>query len=197
MRATSQAEAETAAEGDNVIQGKAYVTRDNIDTDQIIPAEWLMLVPSKPDELELLGAHAMEGLPMDEYPTRYISEGEMKSEYKIIIGGENFGCGSSREHAPICIAAAGTTAIIAESYARIFFRNCISTGEIYPCEVEQRICDEIQTGDELTVNLDKNVLINHTQGKEYEMNPLGSVKPVIDAGGIFEYARQIGMVEKE
>ena len=77
--------------------------------------------------MEQLGAHAMEGLPMDLYPERYIQEGKMKSEYAVVIGGENFGCGSSREHAPISMSAAGTTAIVAQSYARIFFRNCIAT----------------------------------------------------------------------
>lgn len=139
----------------------------------------------------------MEGLPKELYPTRYIDEGELKTEYKVIIGGENFGCGSSREHAPISIAAAGTTAIVAESYARIFFRNCISTGEVYPCETSVRLCDKVDTGDEVTIDLEANVMINHTRKEEWPLVPLGDAKPVIDAGGIFAYARKMGMIEKK
>ncbi|PNH06913.1 3-isopropylmalate dehydratase small subunit [Tetrabaena socialis] len=110
-----------------VISGKCYVTRDNIDTDQIIPAEYLTLVPSKPDEYEKLGSYALIGLPDDTYTTRYVQEGQMKTEYPVIIGGQNFGCGSSREHAPVALGAAGAQVCVAESYARIFFRNCIAT----------------------------------------------------------------------
>jgi 3-isopropylmalate/(R)-2-methylmalate dehydratase small subunit len=114
------------------IKGKVFVLDDNIDTDQIIPAEYLTLVPSKPDEYEKLGSYAMIGLP-DRY-ARFIPEGESKTIYSIIIAGENFGCGSSREHAPIALGAAGLEAVVAQSYARIFFRNCTATGELYPCE---------------------------------------------------------------
>lgn len=99
----------------------------NIDTDQIIPAEYLTLVPSKPDEYEKLGSYALIGLPDEEYPIRYIDVDSMKTEYPIIIGGENFGCGSSREHAPVALGASGATVVVAQSYARIFFRNCVST----------------------------------------------------------------------
>jgi len=194
--ATAEGETRSTSALSSIISGKAYVTKDNIDTDQIIPAEWLMLVPSKPDELEKLGAHAMEGLPVDLYPTRYILEGEMKSEYKIIIGGENFGCGSSREHAPISIAAAGSTAIVAQSYARIFFRNCISTGEVYPCEVDDRICEKVNTGDDITIDLDENTVFNHTSGEKFDLKPLGEARPVIEAGGMFEYARKMGIIKK-
>ncbi|NET91310.1 MAG: 3-isopropylmalate dehydratase, partial [Kamptonema sp. SIO1D9] len=88
-----------------VIQGKIFVVDDNIDTDQIIPAEYLTLVPSKPDEYEKLGSYALIGLP-DRYG-KFIAAGEMKTQYPIIIAGENFGCGSSREHAPIALGASG------------------------------------------------------------------------------------------
>jgi 3-isopropylmalate/(R)-2-methylmalate dehydratase small subunit len=175
-----------------VISGKIFVVDDNIDTDQIIPAEYLTLVPSKPDEYEKLGSYALIGLP--ERYGKFIEEGEMKTEYPIIIGGENFGCGSSREHAPIALGASGVKAVIAQSYARIFFRNCSATGELYPWEIGDRICDQFQTGQEVTIDFDNNQLINHTLNQVYSLKPLGEVGPVIDAGGIFAYARATGMI---
>src|SRR5271156_3996853 len=124
-----------------VISGPAYVVRDNIDTDQIIPAQYLTLVPTIPEEYEKLGSYAMAGLPDSLYSTRLIPEGEIKSPYGIIIGGRNFGCGSSREHAPIALGAAGIQAVVAESFARIFFRNSVATGELYPYEARERLID--------------------------------------------------------
>src|ERR1700760_1559215 len=111
-----------------------YVVGDNIDTDQIIPAQYLTLVPTIPDEYEKLGSYAMIGLPESLYPTRYVEEGQTKAKYPIVIAGRNFGCGSSREHAPIALGAAGCEVVVAESFARIFFRNSIATGELYPYE---------------------------------------------------------------
>src|ERR1700722_6909126 len=93
-----------------------FVVRDNIDTDQIIPAHYLTLVPTIPEEYEKLGTYAMAGLPESAYPIRLVPEGELKSPYGIIIGGRNFGCGSSREHAPIALGAAGIHAVVAESF---------------------------------------------------------------------------------
>ncbi|MGL5511478.1 MAG: 3-isopropylmalate dehydratase [Microcoleaceae cyanobacterium] len=174
------------------IKGKIFVVDDNIDTDQIIPAEYLTLVPSKPDEYEKLGSYALCGLP-DRYG-KFIAEGEMKTIYPIIIGGENFGCGSSREHAPIALGAAGVEAVIAQSYARIFFRNCSATGELYPAESTERLCDIFKTGEEVTIDFENNQIINHTLNKTYELQPLGEVGPVIDAGGLFAYARLTGMI---
>ncbi|CAN8286714.1 unnamed protein product [Cochlearia groenlandica] len=175
--------------------GLCYVVGDNIDTDQIIPAEFLTLVPSNPDEYEKLGSHALIGLPSS-YKERFVDQGETKTKYTIIIGGENFGCGSSREHAPVCLGAAGAKAVVAQSYARIFFRNSVATGEIYPVDSEIRVCDECKTGDVATVELREgdSVLINHTTGKEYKLKPIGDAGPVIDAGGIFAYARKAGMI---
>lgn len=131
----------------------SLIRPQNIDTDQIIPAEYLTLVPSKPDEYEKLGSFAMIGLPDEEYPIKFVEEGQMKTKYPIIIAGDNFGCGSSREHAPVSIGASGTQAVVAETYARIFFRNCISTGELYPVETPQRICDQITTGEEVELDI--------------------------------------------
>lgn len=123
-----------------VIWGRIFVLDDNIDTDQIIPAEYLTLVPSKPDEYEKLGSYALVGLP--ERYGQFVASGEMKTSYPIIVAGENFGCGSSREHAPIALEASGVEAVIAQSYARIFFRNCAATGELYPWESDERLCEE-------------------------------------------------------
>ena len=88
---------------DRIIRGLAYVVGDNVDTDQIIPAEYLNLVPTIPEEYEKLGSYAMAGLP-DDSPA-FIEHGEMKSKFSIIIAGRNFGCGSSREHAPVALGA--------------------------------------------------------------------------------------------
>lgn len=177
-----------------ILRGKCFVTRDNIDTDQIIPAEYLTLVPSKPDEYEKLGSFALIGLPDEEYPTRYIKENKMKTDYPIIIGGQNFGCGSSREHAPVALGASGAVAVVAESYARIFFRNCIATGEMYPVETDVRLCDVLTTGSDVTVDMEANVLTDHSNGKTYSLKSIGDAGPVIDAGGIFDYARKTGMI---
>lgn len=173
--------------------GLCYVVGDNIDTDQIIPAEHLTLVPSNPDEYQKLGSFALIGLP-DSYSVRFVESGETKTKYSIIIGGANFGCGSSREHAPVALGASGAAAVVAESYARIFFRNSVATGEVYPLESETRLCEECRTGDVVTVELEENRLINHTTGKEYQLKPIGDAGPVIEAGGIFAYARKTGMI---
>ncbi|KAI4379908.1 hypothetical protein MLD38_006146 [Melastoma candidum] len=176
-------------------RGLCYVVGDNIDTDQIIPAEHLTLVPSNPSEYEKLGSFALCGLPSS-YTTRFVVPDATKTEYSIIIGGANFGCGSSREHAPVALGAAGAVAVVAESYARIFFRNSVATGEVYPIEVEDRVCEECQTGDEVSVLLEEGGgrLINHRTGKEWKLKPIGDAGPVIEAGGIFAYARKTGMI---
>jgi 3-isopropylmalate/(R)-2-methylmalate dehydratase small subunit len=176
----------------NVITSPVFVVRDNIDTDQIIPAQYLTLVPTKLDEYEKLGSYAMVGLPDDQYPVKYVPEGQTKTQYKIVIAGRNFGCGSSREHAPISMGAAGCEAVVAESFARIFFRNCVATGELYPCDSTERLCDTVKTGDEGSLDLDAGTLT--VNGKTYSLKPLGEVKPVIDAGGVFNFARQSGML---
>jgi 3-isopropylmalate/(R)-2-methylmalate dehydratase small subunit len=175
-----------------VVTSPVYVVGDNIDTDQIIPAQYLTLVPTIPDEYEKLGSYAMVGLPDEFYPTRFIPEGSTKSEFKIVIGGRNFGCGSSREHAPIALGAAGVEAIVAESYARIFFRNSVATGELYPYESRERLIDVCRTGDIATLDFDNDTF---TVGNQtFTLKPMGDVRPVIEAGGIFNYARQSGMI---
>lgn len=158
------------------VRGAIFVLDDNIDTDQIIPAEYLTLVPSKPDEYEKLGSYALAGLP--ERYGKFIAPREMKTSYPIIVAGENFGCGSSREHAPIALG------------------NCAATGELYPWESVERLCDQFETGQEVTIDFEQNQIINHTLSQVYDLKPIGEVGPVIDAGGIFAYARQTGMISR-
>jgi 3-isopropylmalate/(R)-2-methylmalate dehydratase small subunit len=178
----------------SVFSGPVYVVRDNIDTDQIIPAQYLNLVPTIPEEYEKLGSYAMCGLPDSLYPTRFVKEGQLDSEYPIVVGGRNFGCGSSREHAPIAMGSAGVRVVLAESFARIFFRNCVATGELYPCECVDRLCDVLKTGDVVTVDLDASTVKVARSGKVFSFKPLGDVRPVVDAGGLFNYARKSGMI---
>jgi 3-isopropylmalate/(R)-2-methylmalate dehydratase small subunit len=113
-----------------------------------------------------------------------------------VIGGRNFGCGASREHAPIALGAAGASVVVAQSYARIFFRNCVATGEVFPMESETRLCKEFKTGDEAEVNIEANTVTRLSDGKIFSLKPIGAVAPVIDAGGMFAYARKIGMIKK-
>jgi len=180
----------------SVFTGPVYVVRDNIDTDQIISAQFLNLVPTIPEEYEKLGSHAMDGLPHSLYPVRFVKDGQLDSDYPILVGGRNFGCGSSREHAPIALGSANCQLVLAESFARIFFRNCVATGELYPCEIADRLCDVLKTGDVVTVDLDAATVTAQATGKVYAFKPLGDVRPVVDAGGLFNFARQSGMIAK-
>ena len=170
------------------------MVRDNVDTDQIIPAQYLNLVPTIPEEYEKLGTYAFAGLPESVYPVRYVKAGQLDSEYPIVVGGRNFGCGSSREHAPIALGSAGCKVVLAESFARIFFRNSVATGELYPCEAVDRLCEVLKTGDVVTVDLDAATVTAKSTGKVYKFKPLGDVRPVVDAGGLFNYARKTGMI---
>ena len=178
----------------SVFTGPVYVVRDNIDTDQIISAQFLNLVPTIPDEYKKLGSHALAGLPDSLYPIRFVKPGGLASDYPIVVAGRNFGCGSSREHAPIALGSSGCHVVLAESFARIFFRNSVATGELYPCELRDRLCDLLKTGDVVTVDLDKSELTVKATGKVYALKPLGEVRPVVDAGGLFNYARKTGMM---
>lgn len=174
------------------IQGKVYVVRDDIDTDQIIPAQYLNLVPTIPEEYAKLGSYALCGLP-SEYPA-FVAKGAMKADYPIIMAGRNFGCGSSREHAPIALGAAGVKAVIAQSYARIFFRNAVATGELYPFETDERLCEMFQTGDQARIEPETGRIVNERTGAVFALKSLGAVAPVVEAGGIFAYARKTGMI---
>jgi 3-isopropylmalate/(R)-2-methylmalate dehydratase small subunit len=182
------------------ITGKAYVLGDNVDTDQIIPAQYLTYNPAIAEEYRQFGKYALSsvppsqaGLPKGHVP--FHTTDELVSDYKIIVAGKNFGCGSSREHAPIALDAAGIEAVVAEFYARIFFRNAVNGGYLLPFECERRLCDVVCTGDELALDVGTATLHNRTTGESYALKPLGDVAPILEAGGLFPYARQVGMLK--
>src|SRR5262245_53780755 len=182
------------------LTGKAYVLGDNVDTDQIIPAQYLTLNPAIPEEFRQFGKYALSsvppaqaGLPKGRVP--FHTKDEFVSDYAFIVAGKNFGCGSSREHAPIALNAAGIQAVVAEFYARIFFRNAVNGGYLMPCESVARLCDTVCTGDELRLDVGKGELLNLTTGEPYPLRPLGEVAPILEAGGLFPYARKVGMLK--
>lgn len=183
------------------IEGRAYVLGDNVDTDQIIPAQYLTYNPSIPAEYEMFGKYALCGVPDDAagLPKGHVPfhgpDDEVKSPYRIVIAGKNFGCGSSREHAPIALAAAGIGAVVAEFYARIFYRNAVNGGYLVPFESKDRLIDRVCTGDELVLDPAAGTLTNKTTGDVWALQPLGEVAPIIDAGGLFPYAKRVGMLK--
>ncbi|RMH64416.1 MAG: 3-isopropylmalate dehydratase [Calditrichaeota bacterium] len=184
---------------DQKITGRAYVLGANIDTDQIIPAEHLVYSLSDPEESRNYGRFALSGVPpaLAGLPEGHIpfTEGDRwRSSFNIIVAGNNFGCGSSREHAPFALQKAGVRAVIAPSYARIFYRNAVDGGFVIPYESEEDLSDLIATGDQLELDTAANRLYNSTQGKSHALRPLGDVGPIIAAGGLFAYARQQGMI---
>ena len=184
---------------EQVIAGRAYVLGDNIDTDQIIPAEHLVYSLSDPEEKKNYGKFALSGVPKDnaglpEGNKLFVKEGKFESEYTIIIGGKNFGCGSSREHAPACLKIAGIQAIIAKSYARIFYRNSVDGGFFIPFEFSDELVNDISTGDNLTINVETGTLTNNSSNQTFKLQPLGDVAEIVKAGDIFEYARKAGMI---
>lgn len=184
----------------SVIKGKAYVLGDNIDTDQIIPAQYLSYNPADPRERKYFGMYANSGVPdaeagLPDGNKRFVPEGEFRSEYTIIVGGKNFGCGSSREHAPLALAEAGITCVLAEFYARIFFRNSVNGGYVVPIETTERLVDRVHTGDELEVHIQDGYVLNKTRNERYQIKPLGDVVPIIEAGGVFSYAQEQGMLK--
>jgi len=185
----------------NLISGKAFVLGNDIDTDQIIPAVHLVYKLDDPEEKKNFGKFALSGVPMEASGLPggnipFIKEGKWQSDYTIIIGGKNFGCGSSREHAPVALSIAGIEAVVAESYARIFYRNSIDGGFVAPFETDKHIYKEIKTGDELSLDTSKGILTNKTRQIVYQLNPLGDIEGILRAGGIFSYARQSGMLKE-
>jgi 3-isopropylmalate/(R)-2-methylmalate dehydratase small subunit len=183
------------------IEGKAFVLGDNVDTDQIIPAQYLTFNPSIPAEYRMFGKFALSGVPAAQagLPKGHVPfhdpGDEFVSPYKIVVAGKNFGCGSSREHAPIALAAAGVQAVVAEFYARIFFRNAVNGGYLIPFETKDRLCERLCTGDMLSIDVAAGSLRNRTTGEEWKLQPLGEVAPIIEAGGLFPYAKKVGMLK--
>jgi 3-isopropylmalate/(R)-2-methylmalate dehydratase small subunit len=185
---------------ENIIVGKAFVLANNIDTDQIIPAEHLVYSMEDENEAKMYGKFALSSVPKElsglpEGNIPFVADGKFESDYQIIIGGSNFGCGSSREHAPYALMKAGAKVIVAESYARIFYRNSVDGGFVIPYESPIKLNDKIKTGDELRVNVEKNSVTNITTGETFVLNPLGDVLPIVSAGGLFKYARKAGMID--
>lgn len=156
--------------------GRAWLFGDNIDTDAIIPARYLNT--SNPEEL---ADHCMEDADPDF--AREVSRGD------IIVAGSNFGCGSSREHAPISIKAVGVSCVIARSFARIFFRNSINIGlPIFECP--EAVAD-VENGDELAVDMGEGKIVNKTKGREYSSQPLSKeIQEIIADGGLVGHVRK-------
>ena len=177
----------------------APMDRDNIDTDQIIPAEHLVFSLSDPEEKKNYGKFALSGVPEDQSGLpdgnqAFVPRDKHQSPYSIIIGGKNFGCGSSREHAPASLKIAGIQAIVAASYARIFYRNSVDGGFFTPFETSDKLVSNIRTGDKLVINVKAGILTNNSTDQTYKLQPLGEVAEIVKAGNIFEYARKAGMI---
>jgi len=186
---------------EKVIRGKAYVLGDNVDTDQIIPAQYLTYNPAIPRERRQFGRYALSGVPgaqagLPEGNIPFVDqtdESNATSRYAVILAGKNFGCGSSREHAPLALAEAGVKAVVANFYARIFFRNAVNGGYLIPLEWAAESEHGIRTGDEIELRMTEGCLVDNTTGQRRAVKPLGDVAPIIEAGGLFEYARRMGM----
>lgn len=163
-----------------ILQGKTWKFGADVDTDQIIPERYLNTID--PEELK---KHVMEDA--DPSFAGKVGEGD------IIVADDNFGCGSSREHAPIAIKAAGVSCVIAPFFARIFYRNAFNMGlPIVECK---EAADDIKEGDEITVDLDSGVIINNTTGAKYQSAPVPPfMQELINSGGLMAYTqKKIGL----
>lgn len=158
------------------VKGIVHKYADNVDTDVIIPARYLN--SADPEHLK---QHCMEDIDA-EFAGR-VSEGD------IMVAGKNFGCGSSREHAPVAIKASGISLVIAEDFARIFYRNAINVGlPILECP---EAAQKIQAGDELEADFDTGIITDITLGESWQAKPFPEfIKNLIDSGGLLEYTRR-------
>ncbi len=182
-----------------IIRGKVFVLGDDVDTDQIIPAQYLVYSLEKPGEREKYGEYALSGVPMKvsglpDGNIPFTAKGSHKSEFTIIVSGKNFGCGSSREHAPAALQIAGLQAVVAPSYARIFYRNAVDGGFVIPAESNESLVKTFCTGDVAEVNLNEGYIKNERTGEKFSLKPLGQVAEILEAGGIFAFARKNGMI---
>jgi len=149
--------------------------QDSIDTDVILPGQYLKL-----HDHDELGEHAMEGLDPNFH--------SKAKEASIIVTGKNFGCGSSREHAPIAISACGIKAVLALSFARIFYRNSVDGAYLLPIEIDEKTYASISEKDELEIDTSKNEIKNITKNQTYSMKPFPDlIGKIIEAGGLFKY----------
>jgi len=155
------------------IEGKAWKFGSNVDTDVIIPARYLVTTDSSE-----LGRHCMEGV--DPSFSESVSVGD------VLVAGENFGCGSSREHAPMAIKGVGISCVIAESFARIFFRNAFNMGlAIFEAP---GVYEGIETGDEISIDTDTGRIVNRTRQREFSANPIPPfMQSLLEAGGLMAY----------
>ena len=159
-----------------MVQGKAHKYPDNVDTDVIIPARYLNV-----SDPEKLAEHCMEDI--DKTFVSRVKKGD------IITAGQNFGCGSSREHAPIAIKASGVSLVIAKSFARIFYRNAINIG-LYIIECPEAV-DGIKEGDEVSVDVDTGVTTDLTTGKSYQGQAFPKfIQNIIECGGLINTIKQ-------
>ena len=155
--------------------GRAWKFEDDIDTDAIISGRYLVI--NDPREL---AAHLFEGV-----------RPEMAKEVRsgdYVVAGENFGCGSSREHAPLALKGAGVSAVIAKSFARIFFRNAINIGlPLFICSETDKISD----GDSIEIDMARGVIHNTSRNESYKTTPLPDfLREIVDVGGLVEYTRR-------
>jgi 3-isopropylmalate/(R)-2-methylmalate dehydratase small subunit len=164
------------------VRGKVWKFGDNVDTDLIIAARYLNT--SEPSEL---AKHVMEDADPE-----FVNKMEPGD---IIVAGENFGCGSSREHAPIALKAAGISAVIAPTFARIFYRNAFNMGlPIF----ELPEAAEINEGDIVRIDMEAGEIVNETSGKSYRFIPIPEfMQELVDAGGLIEYAKRELAAKKE
>jgi len=163
-----------------VLRGRAWTFGANVDTDQIIPAKYAIY---SLDEKKL-GEHAMEGVPGNENGwSQKISAGD------VLVAGPNFGCGSSREIAPVAIRGAGISVVVADSFARIFFRNSINLG--FPILQSPTAAAAVKEGDELEIDLDEGIIRNFTQGDEYRCDSFPPfMNELIKMGGLVPWVRE-------
>ena len=149
---------------------------DNVDTDQIIPAEYLTTGDAKK-----LAAHAFAKV-RPEF-SKEVKQGD------VIVAGENFGCGSSREHAPRALLGAGIRCVIAKSFARIFFRNAINIGLHL---IEADIYDRVEEGDEIAIQFEEGIIKNLTKNEEYQFKPLPEfMQRLLKSGGLINYIKKL------
>lgn len=158
------------------LRGRTWKYGDNVDTDVIIPARYLSVSTA-----EELAPHCMED--MDAGFAAAVQSGD------VIVAGENFGCGSSREHAPLAIKGAGVSCVVARSFARIFYRNAINVG--LPILESEAAAGDVEEGHELAVDLEDGRIRNLTTGQIYQAEPYPPfMMEIIDAGGLVPYTRQ-------
>jgi 3-isopropylmalate/(R)-2-methylmalate dehydratase small subunit len=149
--------------------------RDNIDTDVIIPGQYLKI-----HDYAELALHAMEGLDPNFHSK--VKDGD------FILSGRNFGCGSSREHAPIALSHSGIKAVLALSFARIFYRNAVDGAFLLPIEIEMDAYSNISEGDEIDIDISNNTIQNLTKKQTYMMKPFSEIiGKIIESGGLFKY----------